>query len=304
MKDKVFKYHISGYVFETNIFFPELEQALTKADCSIFVGKNIPCSIPKEALELASYVNTELGLRCIKFFNFGLVAIWGKIKFEFYPFINLTEAQIRLHILGSVSMIVATTKGYTCFHGSAVILNGKAVLFCANSGFGKSSIAAFFYTKGYPVLSDDVVNVKVEKNGKIYAFPSVPRIKLDEEGIARINISSHELEMIPTPRIKYSLPIFQTHLQPSYELSAMVLLDFTAKTNNFTKTMGISKIRAISRQLFLKRNINFVGETINKNNVIFTMVQKISVFEFNQIKSKELMEQNFAFLEKELLNHV
>ena len=58
-------------------------------------------------------------------------------------------------------------------HASAVLMSGKAYLFIAPSGGGKSTIATLIEKKGHRILSDDLCCVK-RIDGKYYAriFPS------------------------------------------------------------------------------------------------------------------------------------
>lgn len=54
-------------------------------------------------------------------------------------------------------------------HASSV-MSGKAVLFTAPSGNGKSTIAALLMTQGYQVLSDDFLPLPLHQ-ARVYPFP-------------------------------------------------------------------------------------------------------------------------------------
>ncbi len=66
------------------------------------------------------------------------------------------------------------------FHASGVVQNGRAVLFSAAGGAGKSTISAMLKAHGYGYLSDDFI--AAGKTGKVYPFPAAISVK---EGAAK-----------------------------------------------------------------------------------------------------------------------
>ena len=50
-------------------------------------------------------------------------------------------------------------RGYLVLHGSAVLVNGRAVVFSGDSGAGKSTLAASMVHHGYQLITDDVVAI-------------------------------------------------------------------------------------------------------------------------------------------------
>ncbi len=74
-------------------------------------------------------------------------------------------------------------RGHVCLHASAVAVDGRAVLFAGDPGMGKSSTAAAFAQRGFPLLSDDVSAIRREPesgepDGQIVVVPGVPRVCL------------------------------------------------------------------------------------------------------------------------------
>jgi len=71
-------------------------------------------------------------------------------------------------------------QGIEPLHCTAVVVNGGAVGFLGDCGYGKSSLAAAFLQAGYPLLTDDLLVLK-EEGRHFLAYPSFPRIKLFPE---------------------------------------------------------------------------------------------------------------------------
>lgn len=70
--------------------------------------------------------------------------------------------------------------GVESLHGSAVVIQNKAVGLIGQSGYGKSTLAASFLKAGYPVLTDDLLAVK--KSGREFkAAPGPAHLKLYPE---------------------------------------------------------------------------------------------------------------------------
>jgi hypothetical protein len=69
------------------------------------------------------------------------------------------ERVVRLLLQGPVLAVLLHQRGALVLHASAVAFAGGATLFLGASGAGKSSLAATLDSRGYGVLSDDVVAV-------------------------------------------------------------------------------------------------------------------------------------------------
>ncbi len=67
----------------------------------------------------------------------------------------------------------ALEKRYEMFHGGAVLIEGKAVMFCAPSMGGKSTMTDYFIQKEHTLISDDKIPMIVE-NGQFMLTGSHP----------------------------------------------------------------------------------------------------------------------------------
>jgi len=80
-------------------------------------------------------------------------------------------------LLGPVLGLLLRLRGVTCLHASAVAFDDRAVAFVGDEGAGKSTTAAAFARRGYPVISDDVVAI-VEREGAFHVLPAYPYLSL------------------------------------------------------------------------------------------------------------------------------
>jgi hypothetical protein len=89
----------------------------------------------------------------------------------------LTDADASDFLLGGVLAFVVRLRGLVPLHASAVVIDGRAVLFAGPAGAGKSSTAAALAILGLPVLSDDVVAV-ADALDAVIAYPSFPQVSV------------------------------------------------------------------------------------------------------------------------------
>ena len=94
----------------------------------------------------------------------------------------MDASEIADFLLGPVLGIVLRLRGIICFHGSAVVLGGKAIVFVGVPGAGKSTTAALFARNGHSVLSDDIAAL-VESNGSLCVLPAYPYLNLWPEAL-------------------------------------------------------------------------------------------------------------------------
>jgi hypothetical protein len=82
-----------------------------------------------------------------------------------------------IYLLGQALSFALVRQGFEPLHATAVVVDGEAVVFLGQSGFGKSTLAACFLDAGYQVLTDDLL-VLHERAGRLVAHPGPPWIKL------------------------------------------------------------------------------------------------------------------------------
>jgi hypothetical protein len=82
-----------------------------------------------------------------------------------------------IYLLGPVLGFALRLRGITCLHASAVEIGGRAVAFLGAGQTGKSTTAAAFAMRGYPVLTDDVAPL-VEQDGRLHLQPTYPQLRL------------------------------------------------------------------------------------------------------------------------------
>jgi len=84
------------------------------------------------------------------------------------------------YLLGAVLSYSLLKLGLDPLHSTAVVVDGGAVGFLGNNGYGKSSLGGAFLQAGFPLLTDDLL-VTIEHQQGFLAYPGPARIKLFPE---------------------------------------------------------------------------------------------------------------------------
>jgi hypothetical protein len=115
----------------------------------------------------------------------------------------LTSEDAVVYLLGPVLGFVIRLRGIVPLHASAVMIRSGAVAFVGEAGAGKSTTAGAFAALGYRVLSDDLLPLP-EKDGRILAHPSYPRLSVWPDSAAALFGSEDELPpLTPTYDKRY-----------------------------------------------------------------------------------------------------
>ena len=98
----------------------------------------------------------------------------GTLNVEYIKHYNFTETLLEYWCLHIVLPLFFTIEEIFDFlHAGAVEVDGKPILFTAESFGGKSTMTDFFMKQGHTMISDDKV-AAYEENGQIFSVPSHP----------------------------------------------------------------------------------------------------------------------------------
>lgn len=115
------------------------------------------------------------------------------------PAIGVADATPEHLYLNQVLPLVQSKLGKLVFHASAVEVGDVAVAFVAESGRGKSTLAASFATNGFRFLTDDGLLLEAVKDG-YNVLPSHPLIRLWDDSEAALVVSGTET----APRLHFT----------------------------------------------------------------------------------------------------
>lgn len=119
------------------------------------------------------------------------------------PEAGVEAERLGLILIGPVLSVILRQRGFLVLHASCVRINDVAVAFMGTSGCGKSTLAAAFYTRGYKVLTDDIMPIKITDRAA-KAFPSYPYFKLFPESLSTLGKDTTKLSSVTSKSLKLS----------------------------------------------------------------------------------------------------
>jgi hypothetical protein len=107
------------------------------------------------------------------------------------------------YLIGPVMGFVLRLRRVVPLHASGVVVTGHAVALVGAPGAGKSTTAAAFAQRGFPVLSDDLVALN-ERENQFFVQPGYPRVNLWPDSVSALFGSEDALPPItPTWEKRY-----------------------------------------------------------------------------------------------------
>jgi hypothetical protein len=101
---------------------------------------------------------------------------------------DATIQDVAVFLSGSVFGVLLHQRNHIVLHASAVLVGGKAVLFCGASGAGKSTLAAALGKHGYPLVADDQCAIGIGDDGVPSIYPDGRQLRLWEKSIVELEL--------------------------------------------------------------------------------------------------------------------
>jgi hypothetical protein len=130
---------------------------------------------------------------------------------EYQRFEKATDESLTTYLLGQVLSFSLLSLGYEPLHATTVVIDGEAVAFLGDCGYGKSTLGAAFLARGIPILTDDVLALEMREGcwmahcgpPRLKLFPSVARKVLARAAGSRFNADTSKL-VLPLARAEAS----------------------------------------------------------------------------------------------------
>jgi hypothetical protein len=150
---------------------------------------------------------------------------------------------VRGYLLGSIFVVLCQQRGLLPLHASAVASKSGVVAFLANSGQGKSTLAAHLAQRGFRVLADDVCLIDATQPGSAMVIPTAPWLKLWRNSLENLGRQADGLDRIFTEDDKYRLPLVPV-LTPE-PILGLVFLEGNDISSATTQIEEVPRVQAI-----------------------------------------------------------
>lgn len=210
------------------------------------------------------------------------------------PAPDADQTDIRRFLLGSVWGALCYQRGMLFFHASAVRVGDEAVMFCAPSDRGKTTLAAWLSKLGYSLVSEDLCNIDLPPQGQPMLYPATPRLKLWEDALGALDLHNEKREQCRFRPEKFYLE-WEGHNQP-LPLRAIYVLEWG--------DLGIERlagqaalIRLLSAATYFNGDeLEAMGRLETYTQQCLALVGRAPVFEFKRPRDLSVMDKTVDFL--------
>lgn len=181
--------------------------------------------------------------------NIAIFSIQDGSKILVSPLEEYDEDVIRLYLLGTCMGAILMQRKIYPLHGSAIAIDGKAYAIIGESGAGKSTLASAFLSKGYQLLSDDVIAVSLSKEESIpFVNPSYPQQKLWQDSLNNFGLDTNNYRSIHGRETKYNVPVSSKYFNNPLPLAGV--FELVKSENNEIGICSIVKLKRFSTLYF------------------------------------------------------
>jgi hypothetical protein len=214
-------YRLFGLTVASELTLPELNPAFgdAPADVTIRLG-----SVPA-APNLPQGLSVEGDTAILNIDEAGRYRIANGREIVVEPGPGMSGRNVRLYLLGSAFGAILYQRGLLPLHANAIVVGGKAIGFLGHPGAGKSTMAAWFHDRGWPLLADDVCVVTFAADGSVVAHAGIPRLRLWREALEASGRTTDGYELSFDDMDKYNVPTLGADAPDSAPLDHLYLLE-------------------------------------------------------------------------------
>jgi hypothetical protein len=210
------------------------------------------------------------------------------------------ERDVRLFLLGSALGVIYHQRGLLPIHANAILAGDGAVAIGGPSGIGKSTLAAHFEARGYPVLCDDVLVVSFAADGTPLAWPGIPRIKLWRQAAETFGYDCDALQPVAAGFDKYHLPVKSPAVGGPFVLSRLYILrDWEAGTSPaICRVTGPAAVRAVAANTYRANYLRAMGGVAANFAQAARLARHAEIYDLPRKRGLDLLAAETDILER------
>jgi len=238
-----FRYYAFGFHIYSEFELPELSnEDQVEATPEIVIKESDLCKYWNAKVKDNNYFVLEKEMVLFHVPNIAIFLIEKGESIYITPLSANKMDEIRLYLLGTCMGILLMQKRILPLHGSGIAIDGKVYAIVGDCGAGKSTLARAFLKKGYKLISDDIIPVRLNKDGNPIVIPTYPYQKLWLESLQAFEMTTNPYKPIAYREEKFSVP-----MEHKFETNSLPLAGIFELKKTDGEEIEIKEIRNLER---------------------------------------------------------
>lgn len=295
-----FRYSLFGLTVESALLLPELvaEPGSAQPDVAIKLGV-----LQEREAAPEGYSGADATLLNVP--RVGCYKVSGGREIVVDPADGASERDVRLFLLGSAFGALLHQRGVVPLHANAIEIEGRAVAFSGHSGAGKSTIAAWFYDRGYRVLADDVCAIRIDEAGQALAYPGIPRLRLWREALEASGRAAENHVRSFGNADKYDVPTrpeAQATEVPLFRVYMLANQEAGGEAPSLRRLAGAESVNALVSNTYRGGYVKSSGRTAEHLMQCVRLARAVEVFEARRVWGFDRFDEQAGMLERHALS--
>lgn len=235
---------------DIDLLIPSLENE-SPPDVTIHFGE-ITTPLKKYTWDHVWYSYDSIDQLVLKWDIIGTFLIKSGSEVLISPNDPARHENIRQPILGTILAMILQQRGCFVLHGSAVLMDGKVVIFTGSKGQGKSTLASWLNKGGYPLLSDDICAIDFEDGNALSIRPAFPKIKLSPEALIHLGENPEQYPRVHPEHQKRTKDMGQGFCKTAQSVGAICTLE-TGDELKLEQLHGMDAVKEILTHMLINR---------------------------------------------------
>jgi hypothetical protein len=202
----MYQYVLCGLRVESDLAFPELTPWEGPADAPVEIEFRLDHVEPLEDPDETRSKFEVRGPGTIVFLirGVGRVLIEQGRRVVFDVFADVAPLALRTNFIGTIQALLWHQRGYLPLHGSAVLVDGRAIAVAGPTTAGKSVTAAALTRRGFPLVADDFTVIDWQPEPPV-VLPAYQKLRLLKDACDELDLLGAALAEAHPSEEKYVL---------------------------------------------------------------------------------------------------
>jgi hypothetical protein len=296
----VYCYYVHGFTVHSEIECPELLPGLCSTpDVRVRYGSlgHIPLD------EQHPWKNYRIGERhmLLNYKDVGRFSVRDGAEIIVDPSPGADAFTLRQILFGSAFGCIIHQRNLLPLHANAFLHKGGAVLVLAQSGTGKSTLAATMKSRGYKILADDVCAVKASLGEEPVVYPGIPQLKLWRDAADFLGEDIGVMRKLAPHEEKYVMPTLDFYCDKSLHIKTLYILNaHDEKTLGVADMTQIEKVCALQNHTYRKGMVAKLGIESENLKACAALVKSVRMRVIYRPKTGFLLNELADLVEKDL----